>query len=32
MPETTGKWSYRTSSNRAELDGVTGTVDVGSGQ
>ncbi len=29
MPETMGKWSYRTSSNRAELDGAMGTVDVG---
>jgi len=29
MPETMGEWSYRTSSNRAELDGATGTVDVG---
>ena len=29
MPETTGTWSYRTLSNRAELDGKTGTLDVG---
>jgi len=29
MPEAMGKWSYRTASNRAELDGVAGVVDVG---
>jgi hypothetical protein len=29
MPETTGTWTYTTKSNAAELDGISGTLDVG---